>query len=88
LKTEKFTHKGWFGVCPVYLGDLDTEIPSVTPRYDSWVFTFLFHFSCFMFKVFFVVADALHPTRRFGFPLVVTEELLIPHTNTYEDEED
>jgi hypothetical protein len=26
------THKGWFGVCPVYLGDLDGPAPLVDPR--------------------------------------------------------
>ena len=28
-----FTHKAWFGWCPVYLADPHTEAPSITPRW-------------------------------------------------------
>ena len=27
------THKGWFVICPVYLGDIDSEAPFVEPRH-------------------------------------------------------
>lgn len=27
-----FTHKGWFGLCPVYIADADTESPRLEPR--------------------------------------------------------
>lgn len=29
------THHGWFGVCPVYLGDLDTEAPAIAERHPA-----------------------------------------------------
>lgn len=28
-----FTHKGWFGLCPVYIGDINTEGPCLDPRH-------------------------------------------------------
>lgn len=31
--SNTYTHVGWFGPCPVYLGDLTSECPSVTPRW-------------------------------------------------------
>lgn len=30
------THRGWFGVCPVYLGYIDSDAPLVVERH--WVF--------------------------------------------------
>lgn len=29
---SEFTHKGWFGICPVYLADLDGDGAIVEPR--------------------------------------------------------
>lgn len=28
----KLTHKGWFGLCPVYIGGLDTDAPLLVER--------------------------------------------------------
>lgn len=34
LRNEGYTHKGWFGICPVYLGNLDQEYcVKVAPRW-------------------------------------------------------
>jgi hypothetical protein len=35
-----YTHKGWFGPCPVYLGALTTECPNVMARHPAfdWLF--------------------------------------------------
>jgi hypothetical protein len=30
---KKYTHKGWFGFCPVYLRNTFTSNPGVMPRY-------------------------------------------------------
>lgn len=30
---EGFTHKGWLGLCPVYLGNLESEGPLVAARW-------------------------------------------------------
>ena len=29
---SNLTHKGWFGLCPVYLGEIETDCPIVEPR--------------------------------------------------------
>ena len=31
---EGFTHKGWFGLCPVYIGDINSEGPMLSARWD------------------------------------------------------
>jgi len=31
----KYTHYGWFGICPVYLGDISGEAPVMAER--NWV---------------------------------------------------
>lgn len=36
MKKTKFTHKGWFGFCPIYLKDPFSNNPTITPRY-SWL---------------------------------------------------
>jgi len=42
----KYTHKGWFGVCPMYIGNKDTECPDLLPRH--WVFMPLAHLAVFI----------------------------------------
>lgn len=36
-----FTHKGWFGLCPVYIANLHSEGPDVAPRFPctGWLIT-------------------------------------------------
>lgn len=84
-KFETFTHRGWFGICPVYIGDLDTEIPCLTPLHDNVFFETLFVLSHYGFMAFFTVADIINPSWQPGFPIVVTEELLVPHRHEYEE---
>lgn len=33
----ELTHKGWFGICPVYFGRLDTEAPLVVERHKLFL---------------------------------------------------
>jgi hypothetical protein len=33
---NKYTHRGWFGFCPIYLRDTYTNNPSITPR-RAWL---------------------------------------------------
>ena len=58
-----FTHKGWFGLCPVYMADLHTISPRLEPRLPltSW----LIHLSAEIFNL--MNAD--------GFPLRIAGEL-------------
>jgi hypothetical protein len=29
---DRYTHKGWFGICPVYIANPYHECPTLTPR--------------------------------------------------------
>lgn len=32
MQIVMFTHKGWFGLCPVYMAEVETESPRIEPR--------------------------------------------------------
>lgn len=88
MKTvQLYSHKGWFGICPVYVADLESDAPHLTPRMDGWFCEGLFWASHYTFIAFFTVADAVAPAWQPGFPIFVTEELLVPHHHEYEDTE-
>lgn len=36
LYKSDYTHKGWFGICPIYLRNPDSDCPTVAPRWN-WV---------------------------------------------------
>lgn len=61
------THKGWFGICPVYFGRLDSEAPLVVERH--WVFMPLMMLSEFVYGL--VLMFAEEPQ----WPLRITGEL-------------
>ncbi|HEX7687364.1 MAG TPA: hypothetical protein VF453_06645 [Burkholderiaceae bacterium] len=69
------THKGWFGVCPVYLGDLDTEAPLIDPR--SPLLIPLFLLSEAMFGLCFTVLAAAGRENP-GWALKITGKLRRP----------
>lgn len=62
-----FTHKGWLGLCPVYIADLESDCPTLEPRH--WVFEPLLDFSTLMFQ--FLGQFVEEP----AFPLRITGEL-------------
>jgi hypothetical protein len=39
LMKVAFTHKGWFGIAPVYMADVDTDSPRLEPRvpFTGWL---------------------------------------------------
>lgn len=80
--TVTLTHKGWFGLCPVYYAGLDTDAPFVDPRH--WLMQPLMWFSEAMYDLFFVVISALTDYPDQGWPLVITGELRIPVQRSYE----
>jgi hypothetical protein len=43
----KYTHKGWIGLCPVYIANKDSASPGIDPRlpFTEW----LLHLSLWMF---------------------------------------
>lgn len=45
--TIKYTHKGWIGLCPVYIGNIDGEAVDVDTRYPFTMW--LLHLCLFIF---------------------------------------
>ena len=41
-----YTHKGWFGMCPMFIGKLNSECPDLLPRH--WAFMPLAHLAVFL----------------------------------------
>lgn len=72
----KFTHKGWFGLCPVYFADLESEAPHVHPRH--WIFTPLMMLSEVFFSVAFWCAGFINPDFEPAWALRVTGALEEP----------
>ncbi len=66
------THKGWFGLCPVYLGDFESDEPLVCERH--WFFAPLMILSELIFDLCFFAQDmaGAEPT---GWPIRVTGRL-------------
>ena len=85
MKTQVFTHTGWFGICPVYLANLEAEAVSMTPRKDDTLHEALFHITLWTFHAFFAVVDVLVPSWQPGYPIQVTGVLLVPYTYEYDD---
>ena len=69
------THAGWFGLCPVHLGDLHTDSPLVIPRWS--VLQPLLSFSAMVFETLmsFMELCGLEPP---GYPIAVGQELPQP----------
>lgn len=71
-----FTHAGWFGICPVYLGNLETEVPVVIERHPSLRHLFALSEYFQQFRIWFwsVVKSDYEPVFTFH----VTGELVEP----------
>lgn len=72
----QFTHAGWFGICPVLLGDLDGDAPLVHPRH--WLLAPLFWLSEALMSAAIAVMSALRPDYEPLWSIVVTAELPQP----------
>ena len=44
--TLTYTHKGWFGLCPVFIGGHETDCPTMKARH--WTLEWLFDLSAIM----------------------------------------
>lgn len=73
MTTIRVTHKGWFGLCPVYLGNLDDACPLVLER--SRLLVPLMMLSEAMFGVVNWCMSALRPDHEPGWPIRVTGEI-------------
>lgn len=73
MSAPALTHKGWFGLCPVYLGGLDGDAPLVVERH--WVLVPLMLLSECGFGMLFVLGALLLADFEPAWPLRVTGEL-------------
>ena len=78
----RFTHKGWFGVCPVHIADPDSKEPTVAPRH--WTLTPLMWLSEGLFSLVFGVLEMMGQSHS-GWPIAVGGELAVPYEETVED---
>lgn len=53
VKIIEYTHKGWFGICPVYIAELEHEMPIIAPRwgYLEWLLDISTGLFSFYFKL-------------------------------------
>lgn len=68
-----FTHKGWFGICPVYFADTYSDAPVVDPRH--WSLAPLFWLSEWLFTLAFIVIEMADPDAEPQWPLRITGEI-------------
>ena len=73
--TVSLTHKGWFGICPVYFANLDSAAPLVVERHWSLLPLMLLSECCF--GLVFVLGSFLGGFEP-AWPLRVTGELAPP----------
>lgn len=66
------THRGWFGVCPIYLTDPDAGEPVLEPRH--WAAEPLFWLSEAVYDVVFWCCEAMNPGFEAAWPLLITGE--------------
>jgi len=70
-----FTHRGWFGVCPIYLDGLG-DGPVLAPRH--WIFEPLLWISEAAFALANFWLSATDPEFEPGFPIRVTGLIVRP----------
>lgn len=81
------THKGWFGICPIYLNDPDVhEIPNLKARH--WAFEPVFVLSEWIFTALFFFAFVINPDLEAGWPINITGTLPEPIVEDWPDDSD
>lgn len=79
MKTLHFTHKGWFGICPIAMTDPDaSDTPCLEPRH--WLLEPLFMISEALYDAVFFVKGLTDPTFDPFWPLVDVMPLDRPYT--------
>lgn len=71
-----FTHKGWFGICPVYFAEPYSQAPYIEPRHA--ILSPLFWISEFMYGIVFDCVRAMRPDWEPEWPLNISGELPVP----------
>lgn len=78
-----YTHRGWFGLCPVFLGDVDSDTPNVDPRHRA--LEWLLDLSEAAYGACFALASALDPEFVPSWPLRITGQLAHPITREFKE---
>ena len=81
-RTVTYTHKGWMGLCPVYMADPYGPEPAVDARH-AWL-EWLHDLSLAVFDLLISIKMRLDPEYEPGWPMVITGELHPPKTVTYD----
>ena len=79
-----YTHKGWFGICPIYLAGLEYGEPIVEARH--WSLEWLFDLSAALYAGIMTLRSGLDPLYEPEWPFMVTSELNPPKTKAVKDE--
>lgn len=69
----KYTHYGWFGLCPIYLGDIDSTSATLAER--NWVPSWWLVFCTELFGAYIFVRTYLDPEWEPMFPIAVGERI-------------
>lgn len=80
------THKGWFGVCPVYTAGTYGGNSLIVERH--WLLLPLFMFSDGMFALCFMCMAIMNPLHEPALPLKITGKLPAGRTITLPDDAD
>lgn len=83
--TLTYTHKGWFGLCPVYLARLSSPAPVVEPRH--WSLAWLMDLTELLFACAFMLRMVADPHYEPQWPLQITGKLQPPKVEVVEDDE-
>ena len=74
---RQFTHYGWFaGLVPVYIGNLQSEGPTLVER--NWVPEWYFSLVEALFEVFCWFNTSLDPAFEPAFPILITGQIAPP----------
>ena len=57
MRRVMLTHSGWFGLCPVYIGDAKSEEPFLDPRH--WSLEWLLWLSLWFFELAFMSCEQM-----------------------------
>lgn len=69
--STKYTHYGWFcGLCPVYIGDIDSESPVLAER--NWIPGLWFHTVLELYGLFIFLATCVAPEWEPAWPIAIT----------------
>jgi hypothetical protein len=70
---ERYSHYGWFFMCPVYIGNLDSAAPYVDAR-STWL-EWWHDVNLAIFSVCVMIMEGINPEYEAMFPLYLTGEI-------------